>query len=171
MGAPNFYPHENGIFFIEETSPEEAYEQYKEMQLDLGEEIESFNDVYDSMIVWSNDIDMEQSEMFIEDLICSMPCGMKAVSLGNYEVEVMNKQGKTIAIIILQGGYHADTQVIVETNPEEILGDYMPETQTELYEQYSPHHQRLLKYIEKITTKINLVGQFSNGEAVYELAE
>lgn|SRR5699024_244998 len=171
MATNNFYNHENGIFVIESSSIEDAYERYKEMQLDLGEEIEPMEDIEESLYYDMADYD----EMILEDFYYNfdagvMPHGMEGLKKDNGEIEIVNNKYKTIAILTIEPGYYDHAQVIIETDPEEIFGDYMPETQAELYEQYSPHHKRLLKYLERITTPIRKVGGFSNGEAIYELA-
>lgn len=173
MATNNFYNHENGIYVIEDVSLEEVYENYKESQLDVGEEPEPMEEL-DEYMLYEEQYFL--TKMLIDDIISQfrydLPYGMTTsmVASNEYEFSVYNKQGKTIAEVYLQSGYYADTQIIVETDPNEIFGDYMPETQTELYEQYTPHHQRLLDFVSSITTPIRKVGGFSNGEAIYELA-
>src|SRR5699024_9396168 len=147
------------------------YERYKEMQLDLGEEIEPMEDIEESLYYDMADYD----EMILEDFYYNfdagvMPHGMEGWKKDNGQIEIVNNKYKTIAILTIEPGYCDDAHVVIDTDPEEIDGDDMPETQGELYEESSPHQHRLLMYLETITAPIRKVGGFSNGEAIYELA-
>lgn len=174
MATNNFYNHENGIFVIEELSLEEAYEVYKQERLDFEEEIEEFDNV--SLETLHVIIDMEMT-FRIENLdyLFSngvLPYGMTSSAESDTEFTIYNNKGKVIALVYVSGGCYQHAQLIVETDPYEIFGEhsYYWETKADMLEEYSPNHKRLLKYVASITTPINLVGSFSNGEAVYELA-
>lgn len=173
MGASNFYPHENGIFVVEGATKEEArkniIERLKDMYNDkeeLQKEIDGITDeqIYDEM----NFLDEMMFEDYMESLVDDLPYGMYGVVKSLSEAIIYNKQGKLIAKLTLRSGYYSDAQIIVETDPEELLGDYYPETKKELYEVYTPHNKRLLDYIAKRTTPIRRVGGFSDGTSIYE---
>lgn len=173
MGTSNFYPHENGIFVIEgatkEVARESIIEGLKDVYNDkeeLQEEIDGITDeqIYNEM----NFLDEMMIEDYMEFLVDGLPYGMYGDIKSSTEATIYNKQGKLIAELTLRSGYYSDAQIIVETDPEELLGDYYPETQTELYEEYTPHNKRLLDYIAKCTTPIKRVGRFSDGTSIYE---
>lgn len=173
MGTSNFYPHENGIFVVEGTTKEEAresiIERLKDMYSDkeeLQEEIDGITDeqIYNEM----NFLDEMMFEDYMESLVDGLPYGMYGEVKSLSEATIYNKQGKLIAELTLRSGYYSDAQIIVETDPEELLGDYYPETKEELYEEYTPHNKRLLDYIAKCTTPIRRVGGFSDGTSIYE---
>ena len=171
MGASNFYNHENGIYIIETAT----FEQMKEWM----EEDEAFEwardengNVYDEE-VW------EQVSFYgyeeATEWIYNFKDYLKEVSNSKYDViindsfkgKVYNMNtNKLVAELEVQSGYYDGYQVIVETDPDELLDGYFSNT-TELLEQYTPNHKMLLKYLGKYTTQLGLVGQFSNGEAVY----
>ena len=96
---------------------------------------------------------------------------------------VYSKTGKLLAELILEGGYYDGVQIIVETDPYELLehdydlfyndriGDYQDEfVKSKLNEVYSEHNKTLFKVISNYTTPIVRVGGFSDGTSVYELA-
>lgn len=75
-----------------------------------------------------------------------------------------------VAKLKIEAGYYHGAQVVVETDPHEIIdvgGWYGWETQAELLEQYTPHNKRLFKAIKKATTPLKIKAQFSNGETIY----
>ena len=96
---------------------------------------------------------------------------------------VYSKTGKLLAELILEGGYYDGVQIIVETDPYELLehdydlfyndriGDYQDEfVKSKLNEVYSEHNKTLFKVISNYTTPIVRVGGFSDGTSVYQLA-
>ena len=167
MGTNNFYSHENGIFVIEGMDEETAFNIINDGRLEeeSDEEITD-EEVYNEMQF--ND-EMNAQE-FIGWLGEDMPHGMKLVNQEQYTAQVINKGGKKIANLEIRSGYYSDAQVIVETDMLEVLNESYYDNGTQMLEDYSPHHQRLLKFIASRTTPIYKVGQFSNGEAVYQRA-
>ena len=96
---------------------------------------------------------------------------------------VYSRTGKLLAELILESGYYDGVQIIVETDPYELLEhdydlfyndrieDYQDEfVKSKLNEVYSVHNKTLFKVISKYTTPIVRVGGFSDGTSVYELA-
>ena len=96
---------------------------------------------------------------------------------------VYSKTGKLLAELSLESGYYDGVQIIVETDPYELLehdydlfyndriGDYQDEfVKSKLNEVYSEHNKTLFKVISKWTTPIVRIGGFSDGTSVYELA-
>ena len=171
MATNNFYNHENGIYIIETVT----FEQMKEWM----EEDEAFE--------WTRDDDgnvrdedvWEQVSLHAYDdaaeWIYDFKHYLKIVSSGKYDVIINdNTKGKVynmntdklVAELTVQSGYYDGYQVIAKTDPYELLDGYFSNT-TELLEQYTPNHKMLLKYLGKHTRKLELLGQFSNGEAVY----
>lgn len=97
--------------------------------------------------------------------------------------KVYSKTGKLLAELSLENGYYDGVQIIVETDPYELLNghddlfyndkieDYQDEfVKSKLNEVYSEHNKTLFKVISKYTTPIVRVGGFSDGTSVYELA-
>ena len=96
---------------------------------------------------------------------------------------VYSKTGKLLAELVLEGGYYDGVQIIVETDPYELLEhdydlfyndrieDYQDEfVKSKLNEVYSVHNKTLFKVISKYTTPIVRIGGFSDGTSVYQLA-
>ena len=96
---------------------------------------------------------------------------------------VYSRTGKLLAELSLESGYYDGVQIIVETNPYELLEhdydlfyndrieDYQDEfVKSKLNEVYSEHNKTLFKVISEYTTPIIRVGGFSDGTSVYELA-
>ena len=96
---------------------------------------------------------------------------------------VYSKTGKLLAELILEGGYYDGVQIIVETDPYELLEhdydlfyndrieDYQDEfVKSKLNEVYSVHNKTLFKVISKYTTPLVRVGGFSDGTSVYQFA-
>lgn len=96
---------------------------------------------------------------------------------------VYSRTGKLLAELSLESGYYDGVQIIVETNPYELLEhdydlfyndrieDYQDEfVKSKLNEVYSEHNKTLFKVISNYTTPIVRVGGFSDGTSVYELA-
>lgn len=96
---------------------------------------------------------------------------------------VYSRTGKLLAELSLESGYYDGVQIIVETDPYELLEhdydlfyndrieDYQDEfVKSKLNEVYSVHNKTLFKVISKYTTPIVRVGGFSDGTSVYELA-
>ena len=96
---------------------------------------------------------------------------------------VYSKTGKLLAELILEGGYYDGVQIIVETDPYELLEhdydlfyndrieDYQDEfVKSKLNEVYSEHNKTLFKVISNYTTPLVRVGGFSDGTSVYQLA-
>lgn len=96
---------------------------------------------------------------------------------------VYSKTGKLLAELQVNAGYYSGVQVIVETDPYELLGhdydlfyndrigDYQDEfVKSKLNEVYSEHNKTLFKVISNYTNPIVCVGRFSDGTSVYQLA-
>lgn len=96
---------------------------------------------------------------------------------------VYSKTGKLLAELILESGYYDGAQIIVETDPYELLDDdsylfynhkiedYQDEfVKYKLNEVYSKHNKTLFKVISNYTTPYKRVGGFSDGTSLYELA-
>ena len=96
---------------------------------------------------------------------------------------VYSKTGKLLAELSLESGYYDGAQIIVETDPYELLehdydlfyndriGDYQDEfVKSKLNEVYSEHNKTLFKVISSYTTPLVRVGGFSDGTSVYQLA-
>ena len=171
MATNNFYNHENGIYVIETTT----FEQMKEW-VETDEFFEWTRD--DDGNVRDEDVWEQVSLLGYEEAnewIYDFKHYLKEVSNGRYGIiindstkgKVYNMDtDKLVAELTVQSGYYDGYQVIAETDPYELLDGYFS-NQTELLEQYTPNHKTLLKYLGKYTKQLGLVGQFSNGEAVY----
>ena len=96
---------------------------------------------------------------------------------------VYSRTGKLLAELSLESGYYDGVQIIVETNPYELLEhdydlfyndrieDYQDEfVKSKLNEVYSEHNKTLFKVISNYTTPIVRIGGFSDGTSVYQLA-
>ena len=96
---------------------------------------------------------------------------------------VYSKTGKLLAELILESGYYDGVQIIVETDPYELLEhdydlfyndrieDYQDDfVKYKLNEVYSKHNKTLFKVISNYTTPLVRVGGFSDGTSVYQLA-
>lgn len=171
MATNNFYNHENGIYVIETTT----FEQMKEW-MESDEAFEWSRDENDNVHddeVWEQVSLLGYQEA--TEWIYNFKDYLKNVSNGRYNVIIndsakgkvynMNTD-KLVAEITVQTGYYDGYQVIVETDPDMLLDGYFS-NKAELLEQYTPNHKMLLKYLGKYTKQLELVGQFSNGEAVY----
>lgn len=174
MATNNFENHANGIFLLGEYDREEAIESLKNNSYDDGYESEDFSDdeIQEEILFYSN--------LFAEEFLSNFVYNVEELKMGyevrlsnhsRYEGKVFNKKGLLVAEIKVQSGYYTGWQVIVETDPNELFCDEYFETQAELLQEYTPHHKRLLKLISMYTNKIEKVGGFSNGEAVYEYAK
>lgn len=181
MATNNFYNHENGIFVLHTTTVAEAKESLEETALDNGEAFDFTDEEIQSEQEFLDQIRIEEFfscelNYLLEDK------GMKLESSDYREAKVYNKNGKLIAELSLKSGYYSDVQVIVETDYNELfidnddlfyderIQDYRDDfVKSRLYEVYTPHNKQLFEVIKKCTMPINLVGSFSNGEAVYEL--
>jgi len=159
MSTNNFYNHENGIYVLPMQSLQEFIEAY-------GDD-EFFEDAEEQDFIEALQFQEEQdAEEFLDINMFLAEELAKVYDLqeDRDSLTVYNKQGKTVASLSLRSGYYEGVQLIVETDPGELgLDGYT------LSESYTPHHKRLLKIVAQHTTAINLVGSFSNGEAVYEL--
>ena len=96
---------------------------------------------------------------------------------------VYSKTGKLLAELSLESGYYEGVQIIVETDPYELLEhdydlfyndrieDYQDDfVKYKLNEVYSKHNKTLFKVISNYTTPYKRVGGFSDGTSLYELA-
>lgn len=184
MGTSNFYNHDNGIFVVGST----GYEQMKEWML----EDEVFEDVReggltDEAVYEQMDFENEREfeEFFEEGCYFEDNLRLNGYELqktNNYKAMVYNKKDKIVAELSLKSGYYDGVQLIVETNPYEIVEleqntdlyyndrveDYQDEfVKSKLYEEYTPYNKTLLKIIENCTNKLEVYAQFSNGETMY----
>ena len=171
MATNNFYNHENGIYVIETVT----FEQMKEW-METDESFEWSRDENDN--VHDEDVWEQVSWYGYEEAsewIYNFKDYLKEVSNGKYNIiindstkgQVYNvNTDKLVAELEVRSGYYDGYQVIAETDPYMLLDGYFS-NQTELLEQYTPNHKMLLKYLGKYTKQLGLVGQFSNGEAIY----
>ena len=177
-----------------------AMEEFNNLSEDEKEEIlASGEDILVQMAKREIDDDMIYQEMaFYEQIECEdlFEDGMGL----NYQLElkglnlikdkddwnrarVYSRTGKLLAELILESGYYDGAQIIVETDPYELLehdydlfyndriGDYQDEfVKSKLNEVYSEHNKTLFKVISNYTTPFVRVGGFSDGTSVYELA-
>lgn len=95
---------------------------------------------------------------------------------------VYSKTGKLLAELQISEGYYSGVQIIVETDPYELLEDdydlfYNDKIEDyqdnfvkyKLNEVYSKHNKTLFKVISNYTTPYKRVGGFSDGTSLYEL--
>lgn len=177
-----------------------AMEEFNNLSEDEKEKIlASGEDILVQMAKRTIDDDMIYQEMgFYEQIECEdlFEDGMGL----NYQLElkglnlikdrdewnrarVYSKTGKLLAELSLESGYYDGVQIIVETDPYELLehdydlfyndriGDYQDEfVKSKLNEVYSEHNKTLFKVISNYTTPIVRVGGFSDGTSVYQLA-
>lgn len=168
MATNNFLNHENGIFVVPMTS----FEQMKEwMETDEAFEYYQNDEITDDMVydelAFQHEVDLEG---FTWDLKHSIENKGYTVDGDDMTFKVYNKANKVLAEISIVSGYYDGYQVIVETDRDYLLdGEYF-ETVSEMNEYYTPNHKRLISVVRDITTPIILIGSFSNGEAVYEMA-
>jgi len=184
MGTNNFRNHENGIFVVPQTS----FEQMKEwMQEDEFFETHREDGLTDEDVYEQLAFEEERNaEDFLEHGL-----GYHLKEKGfTVEIErdrwdeVMHvfRGKKKLAELHLEAGYYDGIQVIVNTDPSEILpfyedtliddrtGDYRDEpVKHKLYEMYTDNNKTLFKVIEQCTTALSLDGVFNNGEAVYSI--
>lgn len=162
MSTNNFYNHENGIYVLPMQSLQEFIEAYGDDEVFEGAEEQDYIEALQFQEEQDAEEFLELSMYLAEEL-----AKVYDLKKDEYSLDVFNKQGKMVASLSLRSGYYEGTQLIVETDPCEIgLEEY---SDAELREMYTPHHKRLLKIVAQHTTAINLVGSFSNGEAVYEV--
>lgn len=161
MSTNNFYNHENGIFilptytleeFIKEFGDDEHFENAEEQDFIEALQFQEEQDAEEFLSI--NSFLAEELEKVYD------------LQEDQGTLSVYSKQSKLVAQLSLRSGYYAGVQLIVETEPIEI--GFECYTASEIRESYTPNHKRLLKIIAQHTTAINLVGSFSNGEAVYE---
>lgn len=162
MATGNFYPHENGIFAITGESYEDTLEYLKSEYEEDEITDELINDYYHNSQAWAVEDYWERLRQFL-------PKTLELHVDNMWGSKVYNKQGKLVARLEIRAGYYEHAQVIVHTDPYEIVetqGWYW-ENNSELYEEYTPHNKRLFKAVEKSTTPLYIKGVFSNGGAVY----
>lgn len=163
MSTSNFYNHENGIFTLYQPTYKETINEIVECweieKEDITEEI-----IYD----YQNSILEMEIECFKDNLQYLLDkYGYYIVETQKYSYEVYNKASKIIAKIYFENGYYSGVQVIVETSPDELISYEYWNTKAELYEQYSPYHERLLQAVGKLTKHLGIYARFSNGETWY----
>lgn len=162
MSTNNFYNHENGIFVLPTQTLEDFIEAYGDDEFFENAEEQDFIEA----LGFQEEQDAEEFldiNMFLAEELAKVYDLQEDQGI----LSVYNKQSKLVAQLSLRSGYYAGVQLIVETDPSEIGFDCY--TASEIRESYTPNHKRLLKIIAQHTTAINLVGSFSNGEAVYEV--
>lgn len=183
MGANNFINHENGIFVLPTTD----FDQMKEWMLDdeFFEEIRE-NGLTDEDVYEQLDFENERNYSEFLEYVLKYELeqkGMKMEVEKNRSVaQVTNGKGQLLAEVSLKSGYYDGVQLIVETDPHELLGDhydlfyndslldYQDEfVKSKLNEVYSKHNKTMFKVISNCTTQLNRVGGFSDGTAVYEV--
>lgn len=182
MGTNNFRNHKNGIFALEQTSFEQMKEwmETDEFFQEIREDGLTDEDVYDQMQFE----DERNAEEFLSDWLPYQleEKGFTTHLTGERWNEVLHvyRGEKKLAEMHLESGYYDGVQVIVNTDPSEILPfyedtlyndrieDYQDEpVKHKLYEMYSEHNVRMFKVLESCTVALSLDGVFSNGEALY----
>lgn len=159
MSTNNFYNHENGIFILPTYTLEEFIKEFGDDEHFENAEEQDFIEALE----FQQSMDAEEF-LQIDSFLAEELKELYDLKTDGYDLEVYNKQGKILARLGLRSGYYEGTQLIVTTDPGELSLDGYT-----LKESYTPNHKRLLKIIAQHTTAINLVGSFSNGEAVYEI--
>ena len=168
MGTSNFWNHENGLFVVEGYTFEDAKEYLYE-----GGEFESHEEITDEQVYAEQNF---LNEHYFEDYMFNLQSEIAlefgdtyATILDDREIlSVYNKAGKWVADLELRGGYYSDAQIIVHTDGYTKFDGYY-DTKTDLLEQWTPNHKRLIKFIKNFTTPLEVVAQFSNGETFYGL--
>lgn len=163
MATGNFYNHENGIFILHEPTKEESIKEIIEYWEIDKEDITDQNiwDYQNSVL----EIEMIGFQENLQYLIEKYGYTIFESANDSDTFEIYNKVDKIIAKIYFMPGYYSGVQVIVETSPEELISYW--NTESELYEQYSPHNKRLLKAVSKLTKHLGIYARFSNGETWY----
>src|SRR5690625_4245293 len=195
MGTSNFYNHENGIFVLNNYSYDEVLEMEIERLLEDNSWVESAQeelkgylpkDKESALVELAKDEISEESiyeEMaFYEEMTCQdlfvegmgLDCelereGMSLIRDDNnqFRARVYSKTNKLLAELSLKSGYYDGVQLIVETDPYELLSDnydlfyndriedYQDEfVESKLNEVYSEHNKTLFKVIKNFTTQI-----------------
>ena len=106
--------------------------------------------------------------------------GLDLIKERNGRARVYSKTGKLLAELTLESGYYSGVQIIVETDPYELLEndyhlfyndrihDFQDEfVKSKLNEVYTPHNKTLFKVITSYTDVYSLDGVFSDGTGVY----
>lgn len=170
MGTSNFYSHENGIFVLEQMTEETAFQCLLDNDPDVKAE-----DITDEQI--QSEIDF-QYDFYVEDFMGYLTerleeQGYSTNKESNGKTSVW-KQGKyeerIVAELSLEPGYYSHVQLIVETDRDYLIENYIGylDTVTEELEHYTPHNKRLFKIVEGLTRPLQVVARFSNGETFYQ---
>jgi len=157
MGAPNFYNANAKYIYAVETEEDMDYEFFIEDVRTLMEE--EFKNAFDRKDEWDN------NRNYGGKII-----GMIHKTLGDEQIMIN---------LIVRGGYYAgvnldwDAEFIVMENEYEenydlecIDLDKFPNVRDEFHKAIN----KVEEIYNKLSTPLNKVGQFSNGEAVYEKA-
>lgn len=167
MGTANFYSHENGIFVVEGYT----YDSVKADLVESGDYTEeeiTDNMIYNAMNDWNEGYYCDFMKYILPDELKNKGYTLDSGKYWN-EATVYNSTGKWVADLELRGGYYDGVQLIVETDMYEKFDGYY-DTKADILEQATPHHKRLLKAIEKMTTRLIVSARFSNGETWYQTA-
>lgn len=178
----------NGEWFTEEEKNEKVQELIKNDTW-LKEKAESgISDdlIYEEMRFYEQ---MECEELFGEGMGLNYQLELEGINLVQDrdswdKARAYSKTGKLLAELSLRSGYYDGVQIIVDTDPYELLAethsdlfyndrieDYQDDfVKSKLNEVYSEHNKTLFKVIEKYTTPLIRVGGFSDGTSVYQKA-
>lgn len=172
----------------------EDEKNYKKVQKLMNDEVwlseKAKEEITDDMIYQEMNFyeQIDCQELFEDGMVLSYQLELEGLELikdrNNLDrARVYSKTGKLLAELSLESGYYDGAQIIVETDPYELLEndcdlfyndriqDYQDEfVKSKLNEVYSEHNKTLFKVISKYTTPIVRIGGFSDGTSVYELA-
>ena len=142
MSTPNFYNQKNFDLYIKAYEPEEEYNEL-------------------------------EAEIFYEDIVYGYD-GFK---------ELMEKLNNDLTFHSMEfkDGYYTGVQIYVNTteNPHELDNEdckyYFDMYRSQAIRKYEAEIRRINKWMEKVATqygwrKLNCLGIFSNGEAIYQYA-
>ena len=152
MSTPNFYTMENFDLYIKVFEPMDA-EDYSEEEYLLD------NNAY--------------AEVFYDDIFCGYDGFKRVMEKFNYSLTFHHLEFKS--------GYYDGVQIYVEEidNPHELDNDdcryYFDMCRSQAIRKYDAEIRKINKWMEKIAVeygwrKLNCLGIFSNGEAIYEYA-
>lgn len=160
MATGNFYPSEYGIFVLPTLTTDEAIENLKDMDYDITED-----NIYREI--------EHYERITLEDFPINLKYALKDHGISMYEdrnhIDCCDDDDRIIARLELSPGYYSGMQVVVEGNPEELLGEFYDE---ESYlEDYSPDIEPVLNALRIVTTQYKVFARFSSGETWYNKSD
>lgn len=157
MATGNFINSEYGIFVLPTLSTEEAEENLKEAGIEVTPEaVEQEIRFYE--------------EITSQDFTSELKLALSEQGVTMYEkrhyIECYDAADKILARLELSPGYYSGCQVLVDGDPQELLGDYYDEE--DYLEEYSPDIESVLTALRAITVEYQVYARFSNGETWYQ---